>query len=395
MEVHFGTDFQATEGFGGQVRGDDRVGAVAAGIEADGHPKKRAPVFGLLHPAGQQVFVRLAGGAKRHVLRPNGQGRRFARRVADRPVFPAHPNHPIPDPVDARLLADRVADEVHGADEVRHERVGRLVVDFVGRSVLDQLAPIHHQDAVGHGEGLLLVVGHHHGGEPQPLLKGADFPPQPDSHPGVQGGQRLVQQEEVRGRRDGPGQGHPLLLAAGKLRRKLPSRLRHSHQLQQFLDPGVDLRPAAAPAAQPVGHVGGGGQVGKQGVGLKHDAHVPPGDGKAGHVPVLNANLAAVLQFQPGDHPEQGGFSAAAGAEHGNEGPPGGGKGDVPKRGEVSELFGHARDRQVRGLGRGGGIDHGDLRRNVIWARSCRRTGGPILPESGRDSRRPIQNRFR
>ena len=58
----------------------------------------------------------------------------------------------------AAVLHDAVH-QVRDADEAGDERLGRLLVDLLGRPALDDDAVVHHRDAIGHGERLLLVVG--------------------------------------------------------------------------------------------------------------------------------------------------------------------------------------------------------------------------------------------
>jgi hypothetical protein len=99
--------------------------------------------------------------------------------------------------VDALADFAGIADEVHGPDETRHERGAGLVVHLARRAFLDQPAAIDDQDAIRHGQGFILVMGHHDRGHPQALLELADFDPQHGPHLGIQRGQRLVEQQQV------------------------------------------------------------------------------------------------------------------------------------------------------------------------------------------------------
>jgi hypothetical protein len=114
-------------------------------------------------------------------------------------------------------------DPVHGADELGHERGGRVGVQLVGRGDLLQLALPHDADPVGHRQRLLLVVGDEQGGGAEALLQDADLLAQLQAHLGVQGGQRLVEQQHpgLDGQR--AGQRDALLLTAGQLVRVLPA----------------------------------------------------------------------------------------------------------------------------------------------------------------------------
>ena len=72
----------------------------------------------------------------------------------------------------------------------------------------------HDADPVGHGQRLLLVVGDEEGGRAQAGLEDADLLPELEPDLGVEGGERLVEQQHPRLDRQRPGEGDPLLLAA-------------------------------------------------------------------------------------------------------------------------------------------------------------------------------------
>ncbi len=54
---------------------------------------------------------------------------------------------------------------------------------------------------------------------------------------GVEGAERLVEQQHLRLDRQGPGQGHALALAAGELGRQAVGELLEVHQLEQLVRP--------------------------------------------------------------------------------------------------------------------------------------------------------------
>ena len=62
-------------------------------------------------------------------------------------------------------------DDVAVTDKVGHKGVLRLVVNILGSTHLLDIALVHDHDGVGHGEGLLLVVGHIDEGDSQLVLK--------------------------------------------------------------------------------------------------------------------------------------------------------------------------------------------------------------------------------
>ncbi len=91
-----------------------------------------------------------------------------------------------------------------------------MLVEGAGGAVLGDAAGIHDDDAVGDGQGFLLVVGDVDHGQAQRLLEGADLLAHVAAQLGVQVGQRLVEQQHLRLQHDGAGHRHALLLAAGE-----------------------------------------------------------------------------------------------------------------------------------------------------------------------------------
>ena len=129
----------------------------------------------------------------------------------------------------------------HLAEEVHHEVVGRLVVELVGRADLLDPALVDHHDLVGDLERLLLVVGDEHGGHGHLVVQAAQPLAQLLADLGVEGTERLVEQQHLGLDRQRAGQRHPLALAAGELRRQPVGELRQVHELEQLVDPVGDL----------------------------------------------------------------------------------------------------------------------------------------------------------
>lgn len=89
------------------------------------------------------------------------------------------------------------------------------VEDLLRGTVLVDLPLIHIEDPGGHVPGKLHLVGDDHHGHPL-LGQAADDPQHLGHHGGVQGGGGLVKQHDLRVHRQGPGDGHALLLPAGQ-----------------------------------------------------------------------------------------------------------------------------------------------------------------------------------
>ena len=115
--------------------------------------------------------------------------------------------------------------------------------DLPGGALLRDDAAIHEDDPIGHipGEGHL-VGDDDHGGVP--LGQAPDDLEHLAGELWVQGRGGLVKAENVRVQSQGPGDGYPLLLAAGELVGIVVGPVAEPHLLQQLpalgLDPGVD-----------------------------------------------------------------------------------------------------------------------------------------------------------
>ena len=106
--------------------------------------------------------------------------------------------------------------------------------------------------------------------------------PQLLPHLGVEGAERLVEQQHLRLDRQRPGQGHALPLAAGELRGIAICQPVQPNQVQQFLTRAFDLGCSAAADAQAEGHVLEHGHVAEQGVVLEDEADVAIAGGDRG-----------------------------------------------------------------------------------------------------------------
>ena len=201
------------------------------------------------------------------------------------------------------------------ADEGGHVfRAGAAVQRLRVGDLLDA-AVVHHADAVGHGKGFFLVVGHEHGGGAGFELDAADFVSQLHAHFGVQCGQRLVEQQHTRVHGQRTGQGHALLLAAGHLLRVLFRLVGKSDQFQFLHGLAAAFRTVHASDFKAEFHVLQRGHVREQRVGLEHHGHVTLVDGHAGHVLAADEDASGLNVFQSGQGAQRGGFAAAGAAQ--------------------------------------------------------------------------------
>ena len=290
--------------------------------------------------ARQQPVRALArAGPYQDLLGPDGErhrrprGKPFARAAEHLRRPHAHP---------ARARARRPRDEVHLPHEARHERRGRLRVHGDRRAHLLHGAVVHHDDAIGHGQRLFLVVRHHDRGDAEPPLQPADLEAQRLAHPRVERGQRLVEQEQGGLRRERAGQRHALLLAARELGGILVLVVPEPHQREELVDAAVDLRARRAAPLEPVGDIARDGEVREQRIRLEDDAVVSLGGRQPRHVAARHADEPRVLALEAGDDPQERGLAAAARPEEADELAGLDGQRDVAERDERAELLGDA-----------------------------------------------------
>ena len=236
------------DGGHGQVRVVERVDIDGRGVVAVADPHAEA------HHRAQEGDIGDGRRARRCARAPDPGSTPSTRRIISgrRATPTVEPDAPVRvevvrisrPPMASRPLRgvdDAGGDGVERAHERGHERGGREVVDLEGRADLLDPALAHDHDPVGQLEGLLLVVGHVHGGDAQLALDLADLVAQGDADLGVERGQRLVEQEHGRLDGQGPGQGHALLLAAGQLVRVAGAAVLEVDELEQLVDALADL----------------------------------------------------------------------------------------------------------------------------------------------------------
>ncbi len=218
-------------------------------------------------------------------------------------------------------VGDRDLDEVHrrGADEARHEEVGRPVVHVARRVDLLQQAVLEDRDPVAHGHGLDLVVGDVHGGDAEATLQPGDLGAGLHAQLGVQVRQRLVHEEDLRLAHDGAAHRHALPLAAGEGLGLAAQVLGEVEDAGRVLDLLPDLGLRHARDLQGEAHVVGDGHVRIERVVLEHHGDVPVLGRQVRHVAVADADRSAVDVLQAREHAQRGGFAAAGGADEDEE----------------------------------------------------------------------------
>ncbi|MCB5283754.1 hypothetical protein BJQ89_03528 [Arthrobacter sp. ES1] len=205
------------------------------------------------------------------------------------------------------------------ADKAGHKNVLRLVVEVARGVDLHQQAVLQDGNAVAHGHGLDLVVGHIDRGDTQPAGQGRDLRAGLDPELGVKVGQRLVHKEHLRVADDGTTHGNTLALATGEcLRLAVQVRL-EIQQLGSFTDAFGTLFLADAGDLQREAHVVRDRHVRVQGVVLEDHGDVAVLRGNVGDIAVTNQDPAGVDVLETCEHPQGGRLATAGGSNEDQE----------------------------------------------------------------------------
>ena len=218
------------------------------------------------------------------------------------------------------FAADGLFQTVDVADEVADELGLGVIVDLIGRTDLLDVALVEYGDAVGQGQGFLLIVGDVDGGDAEIPLHLFQLVAQLYAQLGVQIGQGFVHADDGGARYQRAGNGYALLLAAGQLADRLFQLLIGKiYLLGDVTHLLVDLGLAQLLDFQAEGDVVVYRHGGEQGVALEHDADVPLFDRHPGNIPAVDAHGAADRLDEARDGAQRGGLAAAGRAEEGEE----------------------------------------------------------------------------
>ena len=132
------------------------------------------------------------------------------------------------------------------------------------------MAVLHDDHPIGHGQSLLLVVGHQDKGDAELTLEALQLDLHIAAQPRVEGRKRLVQKQHPRGVDDRPGKSHTLLLAAGELSGVTFGISPHPDLVKDLVDPFEQLLPFDSFKFQTEGHIFRNRHVGEKRIALKH-----------------------------------------------------------------------------------------------------------------------------
>ena len=219
-------------------------------------------------------------------------------------------------------LLDAGLEEVHlrAADEAGDEPVGRVVVELERRADLLDRAGVQHDDLVGHGHRLDLVVGDVDHRVAEVAVQLGDLDAHLHAQLGIEVRQRLVEQEDPRLAHDGAADGDALALAAGELPSACArAAARSAGSRAARCTRGSISAFVYAGGLEAEGEVLVDRHVRIERVGLEHHGDAALGRRHLVHALAVDQQLAAGDRLEPGDHAQQRRLAAARGADEDGE----------------------------------------------------------------------------
>ena len=253
-------------------------------------------------------------------------------------------------------LRDRVADADRDVTRAR-DRHDAARAALEARRTLEARIARGHELVRDQEEGVPGVV--------DPFEQGHD--PAAGRRVDVPGG--LVRQDERGLGRERPGDGHPLALAAGQLRRGVVEAVAEADRLEPRPRPVAALRAAGAPEQEGERDVLEGGEPGHEVERLEDEPDLLPADGgplragQPGDLAAADPDRARRRRVETADEVEDGALPGAARAHDGRERPPRERERDVPERVDPAAA--------VVGPPDAGKLDRGNLAAGPLPTRSC------------------------
>ena len=217
------------------------------------------------------------------------------------------------------VLVHDAVEDVALADEVGDEGVFGFVIDVLRGADLLDAAVVHDHDGVGHGEGLLLVMGDVDEGDAHGLLNALELVLHVLAQTQVQCAEGFVQQQDLRPVDQCAGDGDALLLSAGERSDLAVFKALQRHDLQHLGDALVDLVLGQLRNAQAEGDVVVNVQMGEQGVFLEDGVDLALVGRYVVDAFAVKEYVAGGRRLEAADDAQGSGFSAATGAQQRQE----------------------------------------------------------------------------
>ncbi len=187
------------------------------------------------------------------------------------------------------------------------------------RALLHDAAVVKNGDAVGHGQGLALIVGDEDKGDTERPLQALQLLLHLLAQLQIERAKRFVEQQYLRFVDQGTSERHTLPLAAGELTGAAGAIARQFHQLQRLFGGPQPLGLAGTLDHQPVGDVVEDIEMRKERIVLEDRVDVAPVGRHAFGGFAEDFDMATCRLLETGDQPEAGGLAGAGRAEHGEE----------------------------------------------------------------------------
>jgi hypothetical protein len=155
----------------------------------------------------------------------------------------------------------------------------------------------------------------------------------------VEGPERFVEEEDAGFEDQGAGEGNALALSAGEFVGIAVLEAGEAHEVEGGGDEVAVFTAGELRVAEAEGDVALDGQVRDEGVVLEDEVDGATVGGEGGDVLVFDDDVAGVAVLEAGDHAEEGGLAAAAGAQEGEELAAADVERDVVGGGDVAEVL--------------------------------------------------------
>ncbi|OQB94160.1 MAG: hypothetical protein BWX86_01544 [Verrucomicrobia bacterium ADurb.Bin122] len=259
-----------------------------------------------------------------------------------------------------RPIAAEEAARQHGlhADDARDGIAGGSAENFGDGAVLQQPARLHDRERIAQGEDFVTGVTHQNHRDSQLVADAAQVRDDRGFAGGVEGGERLVEQQQAGRGDEGACECHALPLAAGE-------RLHGPSEQGRDAEQTADVRTAGGTALTGGASLGKAqvaldAEMGKQGAVLRHKSDLArlgwqtvPG-GSVGEALCAEANPACERSPKSSDEFDERGFAGAGGAEK---------SGDAAGEGRIGF------EQESTGLPAQAFEDEGRLRSVGVWRR--------------------------
>src|SRR5208283_1186123 len=335
----------------------------SAGVERNPEQRGLAAKARLRDAPGQPVAVT----GETDLLRPKRQ--RGSDAVLHRAAGARDASERRDEPGAVRLR-NMALDHVRHADEIRDEAALRSQIDIGRRADLLDPAVAHYSEPVGERQRFVLIMRDDDESGVELALNLLELELRLLAQFSVEGAERLVEQQELRPRRQRPGERHALLLAARDLVDAARAKVRQLNDVEKLLNSFFHSLSREPLAAQAKGDVLEDVEMRKQRIGLEHHIDRPPVGRQAGKIAALERKPPRVGRLETGDEAHQGRLAAARGTEEREELAWRDFKRDLVERDDRTEALAGALDDEKRNGGHSFSFSRHRLR-----ARSMKRRG--------------------